>query len=123
MALRAAPHSGSIWRRVAAASSDYAEELSTRTSVADDVPLDLQLASGDVEGRAYGRVGTGEHQLFMDAGVDLRQDDIIRIDESDNAAMVNRRFAVKNTMDWGARGGVQGAVEDSEEILPDEVAS
>jgi hypothetical protein len=109
------PHRASIWRRVPAGKTAFAEVLAPWALVAEDVPFDLQLRAGDVDQHQHGREGTGAWATFAPHGTDLRADDGILIDESTIPGMVGRRFEATGTMDWGRRGGMQGSADESRE--------
>lgn len=117
MPLRAAPHRVSIWRRAPTGRTAQGEPRFTWTQVATDVPLDLQLSAGAVEQRLYGRTSEEIDNLFADSGTDIRHDDGIRIETSEIASMVGRRFLVRRAQDWGARGGVQGQADETDEVF------
>jgi|SRR5688572_21428043 len=119
MSLRESPHTVSIWRRVDAGQSDYGEQKFTHDEVATGVAFDVQLSSGSIEPRVYGRAGTGDYEAFAPTGTNLKQGDLVRIDSSTVSAMVGRIFEVKSFMDWGTRGELQAVVCDSEEEILD----
>lgn len=115
MSLRAAPHRVTIYRRGPAGKSTGGRQLVTWAQVATDVPFDVQLTTGTVAQRDFGRESEARYEAFAPTGTDLRPDDGVQIDSSDLASMVGRRFQVRAAMDWGARGGVQAVVVDTPE--------
>lgn len=118
--LRAAPHLVDIYRRSASGQSLYTETLSTWGLVAQDVPFDVQLTTGEVEQRQYGQVAVAGYESYLPHGIDLRPGDGIIVKASESPAVVGRRFMTLRSMDWGDRGGVQAQVEDTEEMFGDE---
>lgn len=114
MALRSAPHTVSVFRRLKTTKSTYGKQLVAHDEVATDIAFDVQLQSGNVEQRGFGGVQQGEYQAFAPTNTDILAGDLIRIDESDVAAMIGRIFDVKSAMDWGARGDMQLVVCDSD---------
>jgi hypothetical protein len=116
--MRAAPHRVSIYRRSASGKSAYAEVQPAWGLVAEGVPFDVQLsghATGEVVQLLIGRDANARYQSFAPHGTDQRPDDGVLITASEIPGMIGRRFDTREAMDWGARGGVQGVVEDSDE--------
>jgi hypothetical protein len=110
----------SVWRRPdssASSTTDYGEPVNSFAGVAGlaDVPMDIQLGNGAVEQYPFGRMPSGVGQAYAASGVTIRADDGLYVHTSDVAAMVGRRFLVKRPMDWGARGGVQAELEDTQD--------
>jgi hypothetical protein len=109
------PHRVSIYRRSASGKSAYAEVQPVWDLVAENVPFDVQLSSGEVEQSEIGRDADARYQSFAPHATDQRPDDGVQITASEIPSMIGRRFDTREALDWGARGGVQGVVEDSDE--------
>ena len=116
MALRAAPHTVTIYRRSTTGSSAYSEELVSWAAVAAGVAMDIQPPGpGEVKQFEYGRFSDATYKAFAAANVDIRPDDGVKITASDITSWSGRRFMVKVGGDWGSRGEVQVRLVDTHE--------